>query len=205
MQGRKILQDSAVADSAAADAGVCVSREDIALRAATDADMDFLRDVFSSTRMDEFMRGGVPHEKIESLLASQFSIQYSYYRRHYPAGCFDIIMYRGRPVGRLYHDWSGDAAQVIDIALLPAYRGAGIGSYLMRALVFEAARKRMPMRLYVEFDNPVRALYRRLGFVAAGENGVYELMQRDDMPFDDEDVRATLNDLRNSFLSPTFA
>jgi GNAT superfamily N-acetyltransferase len=205
VQGRKILLDPAAVEGTVADASACVSREDIALRAATEMDADFLRKVFSSTRMDEFLRGGLSHEQAESLLASQFSIQHDYYRRHYPAGCFDIVMYRGCPVGRLYHDWSSDAAQVIDIALLPAYRGAGIGSYLMRALVSEAARKQMPMRLYVEFDNPVRTLYHRLGFVPAGENGVYELMQRDDMPFDDEGACASLKSLSHSFPSPTFA
>ncbi len=72
--------------------------------------------------------------------------------------------------------------QLIDIALLPTYRGAGIGTRLMRAIVAEAARKHMPMRLYVEFGNPVRKLYRTLGFVPAGENGVYELMRRDVTP-----------------------
>lgn len=176
-----------------------MSQDDIALHAATDADMDFLRDVFSSTRLQEFMSAGIPVEQAESLLASQFLIQHDYYRRHYPHGRFDIIMQGERNVGRLYHDWSGDVAQVIDIALLPAYRGAGIGTCLMRAIVAEAARKHMPMQLYVEFNNPVRALYRSLGFVPTGENGIYELMHRDVMPFDEEGALASIKGLSNHF------
>jgi ribosomal protein S18 acetylase RimI-like enzyme len=187
------------AGSMSADGDVCAPHDDIALRAATDADMDFLRDVFSSTRMQEFISAGMSVEQAEALLVSQFSIQHAYYRQHYPRGRFDIIMQGTSDIGRLYHDWHGDTVQLIDIALLPAYRGAGIGKRLLRAIVSEAAGKRMPMRLYVEFDNPVRKLYRTLGFVPVGENGVYELMRRDVMSFDDDEARAPVKGLSNPF------
>ena len=186
-------------DGLSVDGGVRASHADIALRTATDADMDFLREVFSSTRLQEFMSAGLPVEQIESLLASQFLTQHNYYRRHYPHGRFDIIMQGERSVGRLYHDWSGDVVRVIDIALLPACRGAGIGTRLMRAIVAEAAGKRMPMQLYVEFSNPVRTLYRTLGFVPAGENGIYELMRRDAMPFDEQEAQVSIKGLSNHF------
>lgn len=187
------------AENSSADADVRASYEDLGLRAATDADMDFLRGVFLSTRMQEFMSAGLPVEQTESLLASQFLMQHDYYRRHYPHGRFDIIVQGGKSIGRLYHDWTGDIAQLIDIALLPAYRGVGIGTRLMRALVVEAARKHMPMQLYVEFNNPVRSLYRTLGFVPTGENGIYELMHRDALPFDDEGARTSVEDLSRLF------
>jgi ribosomal protein S18 acetylase RimI-like enzyme len=122
-----------------ADGDVCAPHDDIALRAATDADMDFLRDVFSSTRMQEFISAGMSVEQAEALLVSQFSIQHAYYRQHYPHGRFDIIMQGTSDIGRLYHDWHGDTVQLIDIALLPAYRGAGIGTRLLRAIVADAA------------------------------------------------------------------
>jgi GNAT superfamily N-acetyltransferase len=205
MEGRDVLQRATVAEGLALGAGICVAPEDIALRAATDADVDFLRELFSSTRIDEFARVGMPAEQIEALLVSQFSIQHDYYHQHYPNGRFDIITYRGNRVGRLYHNWCADSAQLIDIALLPAHRGAGIGSQLMRALVARAASACVPMRLYVEFDNPVRALYRRLGFVPAGENGVYELMLRDAVPFDEDGAGVHIEGLSERFSSSTSA
>lgn len=151
-----------------------------------DSDRDFLRAVYASTRMAEFVQAGWSAEEVDTLLAGQFRMQDAYYRRHYPQGHFDVVLRDATALGRLYHDWSGREARVIDIALLPQYRGAGIGSRLMRALVAEAARRGMPMSLFVERGNPVRSLYRRLGFAAVGENGVYEQMWREAEPFYDE-------------------
>jgi ribosomal protein S18 acetylase RimI-like enzyme len=89
-------------------------------------------------------------------------------------------------IGRLYHDWHGDEARLIDIALLPAYRGAGIGTRLLHAFVAQAVAGAMPIVLYVEMNNPVQALYRRLGFESVGENGVYLKMRRPAAAFADE-------------------
>lgn len=161
------------------------SHGNVCLRAAMEADRCFLHAVYASTRTAEFLDAGWGAHEVHTLLAGQFTTQDTYYHRHYPHGRFDVVQVGETPVGRLYHDWSGSDARVIDIALLPAYRGAGIGTRLMRALVAEAARREMPMCLYVEFHNPVRALYRRLGFVAIGENGVYEQMRRAAEPFDE--------------------
>jgi GNAT superfamily N-acetyltransferase len=162
------------------------SCESICLRASMEADQDFLHAVYASTRTAEFVNAGWGAAEIDTLLAGQFAMQDAYYRRHYRRGRFDVVLCGTMPVGRLYHDWSCREARVIDIALLPEYRGAGIGTRLMRALVAEAARRAMPMCLYVEFDNPVRSLYRRLGFAPVGENGVYEQMRRAVEPFAEE-------------------
>ncbi|WP_169708585.1 GNAT family N-acetyltransferase [Trinickia terrae] len=153
------------------------------MRASTASDRDFLHAVYASTRTAEFASAGWSPTEIHTLLAGQFTTQDAYYHRHYPHGRFDVVLSGGTAIGRLYHDWSGREAHVIDIALLPAWRGAGIGTRLMRVLVAEAARRAIPMCLHVEFDNPVRSLYRRLGFVPVGENGVYEQMRRDAAPF----------------------
>lgn len=162
----------------------------ISLRESTPADRDFLMDVFESTRIDEFRAAGLDAPTIRDLLSQQFSMQDAYYRRHYPNGRFDIVLVGDKAVGRLYHDWNAGSgeARVIDIALLPPWRGAGIGTRLMKAVLVEAARRTMAVKLYVEFNNPVRALYRRLGFEGVGENGVYEAMRRAAVPFDDTDI-----------------
>jgi ribosomal protein S18 acetylase RimI-like enzyme len=171
------------------------SREDasgmrISLRASIPTDWDFLKRVFESTRTDEFRAAGLDAQTIRDLLDQQFSMQDAYYRRHYSNGRFDIVLIGDKEIGRLYHDWNSGSgeARVIDIALLPSWRGAGIGTRLMKAVVAEAARRAMAVGLYVEFNNPVRALYRRLGFEGIGENGIYEQMCRPVGPLDDADI-----------------
>ncbi|RKE25173.1 ribosomal protein S18 acetylase RimI-like enzyme [Paraburkholderia sp. BL23I1N1] len=160
----------------------------LCLRSASECDRAFLREVFESTRADEFARTGWRPERIVSLLAEQFSMQDTYYRRHYPHGRFDVVVLGERAVGRLYHDWHGSEARLIDIALLPAHRGAGIGTRLLRAFVTRAAARAVPVVLYVEMNNPVQGLYRRLDFEPVGENGIYIQMRRPVMPFGDVDV-----------------
>lgn len=156
------------------------------LRPATLEDREFLRAVFISTRIDEFSRSGWGEAEILALLASQFDMQDSYYRRHYPGARFDIVTKANVAVGRLYHHTGADELRIIDIALLPAFRGAGIGSQIMRAMVTQAAKNGLTATLYVETVNPVKAFYQRLGFIETGKNGIYERMCRKAAPFDGE-------------------
>ncbi len=162
-----------------------IAQSAVSLRASTPADREFLKRVFVSTRFAEFAAAGWTAEQIEALLAQQFDMQDVYYRRHYPAGRFDVVMAGATPAGRLYHNWHRErGVNVIDIALLPAFRGAGIGTRLMYAVVDRAAQAGLPITLYVETNNPVQSLYRRLGFAKSGENGIYESMRREIIPFD---------------------
>jgi len=172
-----------------ANAGVKVTQmrnlgDGLQLRPVLESDREFLFSVFESTRADEFARSGLDAERIAALLAEQFSMQDKYYRSHYPNGCFDVIVLNGHRAGRLYHDWRGNEARLIDIALLPMYRGAGVGTRLLEAIVAHAAARAMPVVLYVEADNAVQALYRRLGFETVGQNGVYLQMRRPGVAFD---------------------
>ncbi|WP_052391858.1 GNAT family N-acetyltransferase [Paraburkholderia bannensis] len=161
---------------------VAFDPDGMSLRAATAADRDFECAVFISTRVEEFTRTGWEPERIRSFLQEQFQLQHQYYQRHYPDGCFDIVEMNGVAIGRLYHakreEPSGSELRVIDIALLPEWRGGGIGTRLLHAVLAEAWQERLAVSLYVERNNPVRALYDRLGFMKIGENGVYEMLRR---------------------------
>lgn len=64
-----------------------------------------------------------------------------------------------------------DAVPELTIALLPGYRGLGIGTQLLARLMYEVSLNYSAVSLSVSADNPARRLYERHGFVLSGEDG----------------------------------
>jgi len=65
----------------------------------------------------------------------------------------------------------------VDIAVLPPYRNAGIGTAILRDPLADAAAAQKPVRIHVEKFNPALRLYERLGFVPIADIGVYLFME----------------------------
>ena len=89
-----------------------------------------------------------------------------------------MIVSGGQPAGRLYVARWEDEIRIVDIALLPEFRGRGLGSALLADLMAEADAAGKPLSIHVETNNPARSLYDRLGFEVAEDRGVYLLMRR---------------------------
>jgi len=137
------------------------------------ADEAFLFAVYASTRVDEMAL--VPWDKPqqEAFLRMQFNAQRSSYAVQFPNADYRIIVRDGQQAGRLIVDRSGEVILLIDIALLPEFRMAGIGSALMKQILTEAIESQKPVKLHVEKFNRALRLYERLGFSAIDENGIY--------------------------------
>ncbi|NQD96317.1 GNAT family N-acetyltransferase [Pseudomonas sp. CrR25] len=148
------------------------------LRPMAAADQAFLQRLYASTRETEMSRSGWPAAVIDGFLRQQFSLQHNYYQEHFPDGEFWLIERAGEAIGRLYLFWGETTLQLIDIALLPEYRGAGLGTTLLDGLRERADARGLAMGLHVETDNPALRLYRRLGFTVIGESGIYLEMRR---------------------------
>ena len=149
----------------------------ISLREIVEADREFLYRVYASTREDELAPVPWSDAEKENFLRMQFNAQDTHYRSHFPDARYEIVLLDGKPIGRLYVDRRGDEIRILDIALLPEHRRAGIGGSLMRELLAEAADAGKPIRIHVERNNPAMHLYNRLGFIECGETGVYYLME----------------------------
>jgi ribosomal protein S18 acetylase RimI-like enzyme len=152
----------------------------IALRPAGDGDLDVLRRIYGESRDREMAL--LPHwsaDDRDSFLRQQFDAQHRHYHAHYPGARYELILRDGEPVGRLYVCALAEEVRLMDIALLAAQRGRGIGTALVQRVLEEARSAGKPITLHVEADNPARRLYERLGFRVVGSEGVYLRMCRD--------------------------
>ena len=137
----------------------------------------FLCELYASTREMEMAQVDWSADQKEAFLRMQFRAQHDFYREQFPDARFDVLEMDGRPVGRLYVHRREDEIRIIDIALLPGHRGAGLGTRLMKELLDEAGEAGKPLRIHVEQFNPALRLYQRLGFAKIEEQGMHWLME----------------------------
>ena len=147
------------------------------LRPATEADREFLLELYAGTREEELAQVAWDDAMRGAFLEQQFSAQDHHYRANYPGATLDVIELDGERAGRLYVYRGEDDIRIMDIALAPPYRGRGIGTGLLKALMAEARSSGRSLSIHVEMQNPARSLYDRLGFVPVGEHGIYVLMK----------------------------
>lgn len=150
----------------------------IALRPIGSGDLVFLSEVYASTRREELAPLGWSAEQQAAFLGQQFAAQHHHYTTHYAGASLQVILVGGEPAGRLYvARWPGEI-RIVDIALLPEFRSAGVGSRLLAELLAEADQAGAKISIHVEKHNPALRLYQRLGFARAADREVYWLMER---------------------------
>jgi GNAT superfamily N-acetyltransferase len=142
---------------------------DPSLREATPEDEPFLLEVYAGTRLEELEPFGWDDNQKQAFIKMQFVVR----ERSYARGDNRIILLNGRPIGRLLVDRSEATILLRDIALLPEYRNAGIGSRLIQDLTNEARSAGKAIRLHVLALSPAVRLYERLGFRRSGDDGAY--------------------------------
>ena len=147
------------------------------LRPVTEADRPFLVDLYGSVRAPELEHVAWDDATKRAFVEHQYAAQDAHYREHYEGATLDVIEVDGEPAGRLYVHRGRSDIRIMDIAIAPAFRGQGIGTALLEALVEEARESGRKLSIHVESNNPARRLYERMGFAAAGEHGVYILLE----------------------------
>ncbi len=149
----------------------------IFLRPEQPKDEPFLYQVYASTRDEELALTHWDEQTRRTFLDLQFAAMRRGYATMYPAGEFLIITHNDQPVGRLVLNRSTDEIRVVDLALLPAHRNAGIGTCLMQRLCEEAGQSHKAVRLSVLRNSRAFRWYERLGFVKTAESGIYDQME----------------------------
>jgi ribosomal protein S18 acetylase RimI-like enzyme len=150
----------------------------VGLRPVAPGDEQLLFRVYASARAEELAVVPWDDAQKEAFLRAQFDAQARWYREHYSAASFDVVLVDGEPCGRLYVHRGASEIRIVDIALLPEHRGGGVGSRLLKDLLAEADAGGKRVTIHVERLNPALRLYERLGFSVAEDKGVYLLLER---------------------------
>ena len=154
-----------------------MAKTKLALRPICNDDLDFLYQVYASTREDELALLPWTDSQKRTFLQMQFNAQHHYYQEQFAEASYQVILQDEQPVGRIYVDRGSDEIRIIDIALLSAARNQRIGSFLLQQILDEATLSGKRVVLHVEKNNPALRLYQRLGFQVKEDKGVYWFMQ----------------------------
>jgi ribosomal protein S18 acetylase RimI-like enzyme len=144
----------------------------VTLRAATAADRPFIERVYFQTQ--------------RRLITELFGWRGDDYERakfceFYPNNeGMQIIVAEARDVGWLLVHRSATEVELDGIYIEERSQRVGIGTFLIRDLIAQAAASRLPLRLSTAKINPARTLYERLGFVVTSEDRVKVYMQYSD-------------------------
>jgi ribosomal protein S18 acetylase RimI-like enzyme len=149
------------------------------LRPATSADQGFLFRVYASTRWEELAPVPWSDAQKREFLAQQAQAQHDHYQRHYADAEFLVVQIDGHDAGRVYIHWRPGEIRIVELALLPEYRGQEVGTRILNEVLGEARKTGRVVSIHVEKNNPALRLYRRLGFVEAADVGVYWLLRWD--------------------------
>lgn len=155
-----------------------VSGMSVVVRLQSEADLPFVKDVYVHHRWDELAGVDWTDEQKHAFLDSQFSGQWHHYSTAYADACFLIVEVDGRAAGRLYlYDCHPTDLRIVEISLMPPYRGRGLGGALLAAVQTYAQARGKKCSIHVEQSNPARHLYERLGFREIKPVGPYFLLE----------------------------
>lgn len=151
----------------------------IKLRQVVEKDNLFIETVYRSTREDELKLTNWTEQQKSAFILMQSIAQHAEYKKKFPGAVFQIINFNKKDAGRFYTCEIDDEIRLIDITLLPAFRGKGIGTFLLKELIKTSNRVEKKISLHVDPATPAMQLYLRFGFKHISNNGRLYYMERD--------------------------
>lgn len=139
----------------------------------------FLLEIYASTRAEEMALTDWLEVQQKVFINMQFKLQKASYASQFPEADHHIILLEGEPIGRIMVDRTrDDELRGVDIAILPEFRNARVGSLLIRNLLNEATATGRPFRISVErLNQRAIRLYERLNFTKTGESVTHITME----------------------------
>ncbi len=150
----------------------------IKLRPVIEKDDSFIETVYRSTREDELKLPNWTEQQKNTFIHLQSIAQLAEYKTKFPGAAFQVIVYKKKDAGRFYTWESANEIRLIDITLLPSFRGKGIGKFLLEELIKKSNKVQKKVSLHVDAANPALKFYLHLGFVHIKNNGRHYYMER---------------------------
>ena len=154
-------------------------RGQITLRPADSQDEPFLLQVYAAHRARELADVPWSEAQKQEFLRMQLAAQHSHYREHFRDAKFQVICLDNQPVGRLYVARLAQECRILDLAVLPEHRRAGVGSHIISGVLGQARTERLPVTVYVDTGSPSQQLFERFGFRAVEQDEFNVLMRCD--------------------------
>lgn len=152
----------------------------ISLRPVLPEDEDILLKIYASTRESEMQQAaGWSNEQKETFLRWQLDMQRRDYEKRFPQADYQIILFEGKPAGRLWVGRTPEQIRLLDVAILPEFQNRRIGTHLLRNLIKESEETNVPLRhMIFKLNTAARRFYERLGFRLIEDERMYLLMER---------------------------
>lgn len=143
-------------------------------RPVAKSDEAFLFELFCSVRARALAPADLPAADLKPLMRMQYAGQRRTYASQFPGAEHSLLSKDGQPVGASWVSRNPREIRLVDVALLPAHRGMGHGTAVIRPLQQEARASGRPLRLSVDLANlGAHRLYLRLGFAEVGRSSTH--------------------------------
>ncbi len=132
-----------------------------------EADRDFLREVYGKCRLDSDAIASMTPGERDFFINMQYKAQCDHYIKEFPNAHYSVMIdENNEQVGRLFLDKREKEYRILDIGLLPSFRGKGIGKQVIGDIISEAESDQPPrsVTIYVERMSPSLSLFVNLGF-----------------------------------------
>lgn len=144
------------------------------MRAVTNEDDAFLYEIYKASRAAEFAPLQLPEAQLDSLMRMQYQSREQSYTAQFPDADHAIVSVDDAGVGQIRVNRAAEEHRLVDIALLPAWQGKGIGTLLVSQLIETARELGVPLRCSVAMNNPGSfRFHQRLGFTIIAEDPMY--------------------------------
>jgi ribosomal protein S18 acetylase RimI-like enzyme len=126
--------------------------------------------LFAENRAAELRPLNLPLSILRPLIEMQYRSRCAEYRKNFPCSRQEIVVDdEGRSVGHILLYEAPDHVHIVDLAILLAYRGRGLGGAVLQFILERAKVDGRTVTLQVSPHSPARSLYQHLGFVTTGE------------------------------------